>query len=440
MNDTVAHARTPDTRRPTPPHLVRWLETQLTEWETEGLITGDQRVALRGRYVPARRLELAHIIVGIGTAFVAVGLLWFVATNYDELSPLLRFVCVAALWLGLAGTAEALAARRPAAPALVTDAFGESARDTSMAPTLVAVCRTLAAAAFGAVIFQAAQSLQVPAFEPRLVGFWAIGAIVYAYATASRGALGIGLVASVVWFGWFVADLSSSTLTVVGLILAAGLVATSVAVAHVPQVARLRPGFAGLWRLVGAGLTLAGLFVAALPFGADAAHGPVPSSAIALWIVAALVAITSVALCATLTRRSTSAWFERAAEVVAAALAIAAGLALCSWQPGDPLAAGAGAGAWAHAIVAVLVFVAAAAWFAVGGVLTDSGTLTGIALAALVVFVTAQSFAVFAPLFSGAVLFLVLGLVLVATGLLAERLRRVLVRLVAARTRKGDLS
>ncbi|MDO5628733.1 MAG: hypothetical protein Q4G43_10465, partial [Mobilicoccus sp.] len=59
-----------------------------------------------------------------------------------------------------------------------------------------------------------------------------------------------------------------------------------------------------------------------------------------------------------------------------------------------------------------------------------SESLTGVALAALVVFVTAQSFAVFAPLLSGAVLFVVLGIVLVVTGLLADRLRRVLQRLV----------
>lgn len=42
--------------------------------------------------------------------------------------------------------------------------------------------RLLAAGAFGAVVFQAAQSLQVPTFEPILVGVWGLGAVLWAYA------------------------------------------------------------------------------------------------------------------------------------------------------------------------------------------------------------------------------------------------------------------
>ncbi|MDO5628732.1 MAG: DUF2157 domain-containing protein, partial [Mobilicoccus sp.] len=342
--------------RPTPPHLVRWLDQQLHEWESANLITGEQSAAVRSRYVPARRLALAHIVTGLGTTFVAVGIVWFVATNYDDLSPVLRFIIIAALWLGLATVAEVLAARRPATPLGL-----DGPRDVG--PSLIAVCRTLAAAAFGAVIFQAAQSLQVPAFEPRLVGCWALGALLYAYATSSRGALGIGLLASAIWFVWFTAQQELSMVGTVALLLAAGLLATSVAVAHVPALTRHRPGFAQLWRLVGAGFTLAGLFLAALPVGATWGGHPAGSGAWAIWVVAALMALAALALTLFYTRLHTRVWNERAVEVVAAAAAVGAGLALSTWQPGDPFGAGGGE-AWAHAIVAVLVFVAAAAWYA----------------------------------------------------------------------------
>jgi hypothetical protein len=61
----------------------------------------------------------------------------------------------------------------------------------------------------------------------------------------------------------------------------------------------------------------------------------------------------------------------------------------------------------------------------------DLPALTGLATAALVLFTTVQSFAVFAPIISGASLFLAVGLVLLASGYLFDRARR---RLVARTT------
>jgi hypothetical protein len=87
-----------------------------------------------------------------------------------------------------------------------------------------------------------------------------------------------------------------------------------------------------------------------------------------------------------------------------------------------------GVAGWAHAALGVTAYVAAAAWFAVLGVLRDSRRLTFLATAALVVFTTFQAFAVFAAIVQGAWLFLLLGLVFVGTGWLADRARRKLAR------------
>ena len=62
--------------------------------------------------------------------------------------------------------------------------------------------------------------------------------------------------------------------------------------------------------------------------------------------------------------------------------------------------------------------------------LRDDPRTTGLATAALVLFTVVQSFAVFAPVLSGATLFLALGAVLAVSGWVADRGRRGLVTTV----------
>ncbi|WP_048697426.1 hypothetical protein, partial [Nostocoides australiense] len=104
-----------------------------------------------------------------------------------------------------------------------------------------------------------------------------------------------------------------------------------------------------------------------------------------------------------------------------------AGAGLAAWRPpvdllldtGNPTPA-----MWVRTSVSVLVFLIAAGWYAVLAQWRSSPALGALALAALVVFTTFQSWAVFAPIISGAALFLIVGLVLLGTGYLAERARR----------------
>ena len=84
-------------------------------------------------------------------------------------------------------------------------------------------------------------------------------------------------------------------------------------------------------------------------------------------------------------------------------------------------------GAWARAVFAVVAYLFVASGYAVLGGMRDTSRLTWLATAALVIFVTVQAFAVFAPIVSGAALFLIVGLVLIGTGILADRGRRRLV-------------
>ena len=79
---------------------------------------------------------------------------------------------------------------------------------------------------------------------------------------------------------------------------------------------------------------------------------------------------------------------------------------------------------WLHAAVSVLAYVVLAVALVALGTVRDHPPLTAMAMVGLVVFTTFQSFAVFAPIVTGAWLFVVLGTVFLGTGFLFDRARR----------------
>jgi uncharacterized membrane protein len=379
------------------PAQLHWLEGELRQWLAEGLVDDRTASALRERYVATRRFTLSRIVLTLGACFVGLGLIWLVASNLDEMPPVLRFGVMLLVWLGLVAAAEVLATRRE--------------RDGDVASPVVGAVRLLAAGAYGAVVFQAAQSLQVPAYEPLLVLVWALGALAWAYAVRGIAPLVLGVVLLAFWFVWQVTSSGDNAFAVSTALAAAGLTGAAVGVGHA------RSGWLDLaapWRELGAVLVLVGLFVAALPYAWGDAEGTV-----VLWVGlggALVLAGLAVARGDRLDRL----------EVGLAVLALAFTAGLSLWRFDEDLmdTANLPAGAWLRAVLAVVAYLVVASGYAVLGGMRDSGRLTWLATAALVVFVTVQAFAVFAPILSGAALFLVVGVVLLATGVLADRGRR----------------
>ena len=134
MNDTASLTR------PAAPHQLAWLRTELADWTSQGIISEDQasRISTRYRSEHHARFSVGRVLLHLGAGFVGIGLIWLVAANLDQLSPVLRFGVVAGLWLAFLVGGEALAARQASAP-------------------VVGAARLLAALGAGAVIFQAAQ-------------------------------------------------------------------------------------------------------------------------------------------------------------------------------------------------------------------------------------------------------------------------------------------
>jgi uncharacterized membrane protein len=318
-----------------------------------------------------------------------VGLIWLVAANLDELSPLARFCAVAALWLAFLVGGEWLAARHAS-------------------PPLVGAARLLAALGAGAMIFQAAQSLQVPAYEPRLVGLWAAGTLLHGYLTRSHVPFFVGVVTGVTWWFWQPRGDGADGLSF-GLLFGAGAVlATSLAVLHDGWI----DSYAWAWRTVGGAMALLALFAAAIPdIGSDGIEWTT-------WLVVALVVAGVAALAAVLTRPGL-----RVLEPLGAVVVLLVATLIGLWTTGTDTTS-VDAGDWAHAAVAVTAYVVLAVGLVALGTVRDHQPLIWMAMVGLVVFTTFQSFAVFAPIVTGAWLFVVLGTVFLGTGFLFDRARR----------------
>jgi uncharacterized membrane protein len=379
------------TRRSATPAQLAWLGRELSAWRAEGLLHETQADAILHRYRATRRFSLSRLLVALGAVFVGVGLIWLVAANLDQLPPLLRFLTVSAIWLALLVGGEVLHSRHLLMPAQV-----------------VGSVRLLAALAFGAVVFQAAQSLQVPAFEPLLVGLWGAGALVHAYTVRALGPLLVAVPTLVIWFVWQVLWDGPSAFSAVLALGVAAVAAVSFGALHERGLRRFGP----VWREVGAALALAALFAAALPFVTTT------DFAWSVWLVGGLV-LAALAAAAAIVLAGGHARLEP----IGAVAVLAASVLMVLWDAGDDAEA-LSLVDWAHAAVSVGVYVAVAVGVAVLGILRNSWRLTALATVGLVVFTTFQSFAVFAQIIQGAWLFVVLGLVFLGTGYLFDRARR----------------
>ena len=389
-----------------PRRRLEWLQGELEEWRRDGLVDEYAAAAIEGRYAAGGRASVVRLLLYLGAALVGVGALWLVAANlWDGASPLVRAVAVAALWLACVAAVEARV--RPARSG------GRPGRgDDPVAGALAA----LAAVIYGGLVFQVAQSLQVPAYEPSLLGAWALGALAYAYAVGGRAPLLVGLAAGVGWLVWSLLERADPALAVVAGLGLAAPAAVALAALHEGSP---REALGPPWRVGGALLALLALGVAALP----EALPRDPTLPRVVWAAAAVVGV--VALVAAL-RASRLDRVELAGALTAGAAAIV--LVLVAPSAGASFAGERTGAEVAYALVAAGLFLVLAVAVAADGAARSLPALTNVAMVALVIFVTVQSFAVVAPIASRGTLFLVVGGLLVITALVADRGRRRLLR------------
>ena len=259
----------------------------------------------------------------------------------------------------------------------------------------------------------------MPAYASSLLGVWAAGALLQAYATSALGPLVVGVVTGVGWYVWTASEGAASVERPASSLLLAGALATALAVAHgADRRGRGLSGFAVPWRVAGGALLLVGLFLAALP-----QFGELPDEGFDRWLWLGAAAVLVVALVA-----GWSADRLGRLEVGGAIGLVLLGVLVLRWQPDGVRDLSQLSGeALARVTLAVLVYLLAALGIAALGAVRGLDGLTHLATAALVLFTVVQSFAIFQPILSGATLFLALGAVLAVSGFLVERGRRRLV-------------
>lgn len=391
---------------PVSPRRLEWLQGQLGRWRQAGLIDEPTAQRIAASYVASTRIEAVRLFVYLGGGLCGVGLIWLVAANVDihDVSPLARFAVLALVWLGLVTVAELC----PASP---------SGRLAALGGPL----RLLALLAYGATVFQAAQSLQVPAYEPSLLMAWSLGGLAYVYATRAAAALVVAVATLVGWYVWALLDGGGEGPAVVLALALAVPVAAGIAALHDDgPLARL----AGPWRAAAALLALGSLFAVAIPGVANGHLGSV--------VPIVLGGLAGVAIGALTVLRRRGSWLEVSGALAVAALAgvlVAAApehhvsLFSNSERPDTTQIA--------YTLAAGAAFLAAAVGVALAGVRREARALTNLAFGFLLVFLAIQSFGVLATILSGAGLLLAAGALLLTIGVALDRGRRRLLKEIA---------
>ena len=156
-------------------------------WVSEGIVSAEQAAAIRDRYAvagkePRGRATVALAVIGAIT--VGLGVIGFVAANWDGMGNGARLALLTATVAGAYAAAYHLRERTGTAPRV-----GE-------ALYLVAVL------GFGASLFLVGQMYNVQAHDPLALLLWAGGAAATALVVRSRAIAAASVIIFTAWVGW----------------------------------------------------------------------------------------------------------------------------------------------------------------------------------------------------------------------------------------------
>ena len=230
------------------------LSRESEAWVAEGIVSAEQAAAIRGRYADqreARRGSATTALAVIGALAVGVGVIGFVAANWEELSDAVRLALLTAV---VAGSYSA----------------GFHLRDrTGSRPGVGEALYLVGVLSFGASIFLVGQIYNVEAHDPFGLLLWAGGAIATALVVRSRAIAAAAVLIFTAWvgfeFGLALEDAGSNTwaaFPVVAVFYGGALYGLATAAqARVREHWFASSGFPEAGRAVGLPVAAAGLFV-----------------------------------------------------------------------------------------------------------------------------------------------------------------------------------
>ena len=383
---------------------LRELEHELDAWTADGLVSPEQAAAIRSRYLrdapAAARGRIVRVISAVGAVVAGLGVVLFVAANWDGMPRPTRVVLLLALVAAAYGCGHVLRELRGTHPHV-----GEA-------------LYLLGGLAFAAEIFLVGQMYHVDAHWP--LAFLAIALLTGAVAAVVRAQAlaALSLVSAGIWPLTELSELGGD----------AGLYAPVAAVLYGCALYGLgtgdrgildRAGFRAPMRALGVPLLLVGTFV----FTFAPAHNAVDDAAVDGGALLALVALAvaagagAAALALLPGDRRTAPW-EAAALLATTFLILLAILAPEST---------AGSDAVIYPILFNLLFAALALGTIVVGYVEDEGALVAAGVAAVGVDVMARYFDIFWDFLPRSIGFVGAGVLLLGLAWLLERQRSRLV-------------
>jgi uncharacterized membrane protein len=310
------------------------LEADLARWEADGIVSPASVNAIRAALPPLTPgITIALVIAIVGGLLIAAAFLAFVAAHWTELARLLRVAILLAGSLAAHGLG------------------GWFARKDR--PVLADLCASVGAIIFGAAIALIGQMYHLGEDFAAGMLLWAMGALVSAALTGSRGALAVALVAACAWSNTRIFEIRDPHFSfLLFWLLAAGLAlawnsrvaAHLVAAAILPWwiAAAAQPGLEPAFLLSdGAALLFgAGLLLAATSWERTSSAGAVLSAygAVSLAVVASLAVMT---VNDSFYSRSVAGQPQWAMVCGVAGLIFAVAAAAMARRPGPAFAAGA---------------------------------------------------------------------------------------------------
>ncbi len=386
--------------------FVERLGREVAGWVADGLITAEQASAVRARYEGAGTVDAeargraASALAVIGAIAVGIGVIAFLAANWEEMSHGLRLVLITAAVGGSYAAGFQLRER------------------TGRLPRVGEALYLLGVLLFGAALFLVGQMYHVEAHDPLALLIWAAAAAAVALVVGSRVISWAALLIFTGWIGFEAGTaLESSGEDATGLAVLAVFYGGALYGVGTVALERIRArwltetAFAFGGRVLGLLLAAAGLFVFTFSEGADelreAGRSLDGSLQVALLVVSALALASAVAL-ALSTRPS--ARYESGAFALAVAVLLVGVLA--------------GGSGNLYAVVFNVLFAAMALGTIYAGYLSDEPWLVNFGVVLVAIDITARYFDVFWSALPRSAGLIGAGLLILAIAYLLERQRK----------------
>ncbi len=392
--------------------FVAQLPAAVADWQAKGIITAEQAEAILDSYPaeeagPVFRGRLVTILATLGATLIGLGVVLFVAANWQELSKEVKLAMM------LVGVPAAYGAGY----------WARYRRQYVRAGTAVLL---LAAVLYGAAIHLAAQAYHVPVNSPNLMLLWFLGVMPLAYVTRSQSVLTLGIVLLLAAVGFrgqeWLRDWELIPFRGIPLYLALGLALYGLG--KLQDEHRITQVLARPYEVLGLVVALGAVYLLTFRvwweefLDSDSEGLPVPVETVEFWAVATIaVAVTAAGLAGSwyLRQRAGRGTATLAWEGLAAlTLLVCAGLVVFWPMPDD----------WVYPLLFNLLLLGAIVGLLVMGYVSGREWFINLGLVFFAVDVFTRYFEYSFLLLDRSLVFIVAGVILLGGGFALERGRR----------------